>query len=439
MVSVQQFLTDRDETTLEFLLQDLSEQHLDLILQDWAFAARSSQLPPETTLSGDAWRVWLILAGRGFGKTRSGAQWVLRRAADCPTARIALVAASLHEGRAVMIEGESGILNICPPDWQPNWEVSRRRLEFPNGAQAFLYSAEDADSLRGPQHDAAWCDELAKWPNAEDNWMNLMMGLRLGAQPQTMVTTTPRAIALLKTLMADKYTAITRGSTQENAAHLPVGFIEALTETWGGTRLGRQELDGELIEDVPGALWTRDGLEKCRVRTPPDFIRVIVGVDPAVSAGANADACGIIVVGMDRDGYFYVVEDDTVQGASPLVWARAVISAFEKYQADRIVAEANNGGALVSSVLHQVDPNAPVQLVYAARGKIARAEPIALLYEQGRVHHVGAFADLEDQLCGFIVGGDYQGPGKSPDRADALIWALAALAKPVIEPKMRMI
>jgi phage terminase large subunit-like protein len=239
--------------------------------------------------------------------------------------------------------------------------------------------------------------------------------------------------------MADKYTAITRGSTQENAAHLPVGFIEALTETWGGTRLGRQELDGELIEDVPGALWTRDGLEKCRVRTPPDFIRVIVGVDPAVSAGANADACGIIVVGMDRDGYFYVVEDDTVQGASPLVWARAVISAFEKYQADRIVAEANNGGALVSSVLHQVDPNAPVQLVYAARGKIARAEPIALLYEQGRVHHVGAFADLEDQLCGFIVGGDYQGPGKSPDRADALIWALAALAKPVIEPKMRMI
>ncbi len=439
MYSLHQFLCERDEITLEYLMQDMTDAQRVIVEQDWLFAGRASQIPPETKLRGDAWRVWLILAGRGFGKTRSGAQWVIRCAADDPAARIALVAASLHEGRAVMIEGESGILNACPPEWRPNWEASRRRIEFPNGAQAFLYSAEDPDSLRGPQHDAAWCDELAKWPNAEDNWMNLRMGLRLGNKPQTMVTTTPRAIKLLKDIIADKYTAITRGSTHENSAHLPTGFIEALADTWGGTRLGRQELDGELIEDIPGALWTRDALEKCRVRTAPDFIRVIVGVDPAVSAGANADACGISVVGMDREGYFYVVADLTVQGASPLAWAQAVISAYDKYGADRIVAEANNGGALVSSVLHQVDKSAPVQLVHATRGKIARAEPIALLYEQGRVRHVGAFADLEDQLCGFSVGGEYQGPGKSPDRADALIWALAALAKPAAEPKMRMI
>jgi phage terminase large subunit-like protein len=437
--SLLDYLSLRDNETLKYLTADLSDDEWQTICGHWEFLARSNQLPPETTQTGLPWRVWLIMAGRGFGKTRCGAEWIIAQASENPTARLALVAATLHEGRSVMIEGESGLLNCAPLEFKPIWEVSKRRIIWPNGAQAFLYSAEEPDSLRGSQHHNAWCDELAKWPNASEVWMNLMMGLRLGETPKTVVTTTPRAMTQLRQIIADKYTAITRGATQENASNLPDGFMAMITEAWGGTRLGRQELNGELIEDVPGALWTRDSLEKYRVRVAPELTRIIIGVDPAVSAGDGADACGIIVAGCDKAGHFYVIEDATLQGASPLVWANAVIAAYARHQADRIIAEANNGGALVSTVLHQVEPNAPVELVHASRGKVVRAEPIALLYEQGKIHHVGAFPDLEDQLCGFISGGTYEGPGKSPDRADALVWAITALAKPVVEPKLRMI
>jgi phage terminase large subunit-like protein len=437
--SLLDYLSLQDNETLKYLTADLSDDELQAMCGHWEFLARANQLPPEVTEAGLPWRVWLIMAGRGFGKTRCGAEWISAQAVENPTARLALVAATLHEGRSVMIEGESGLLNCAAPDFKPIWEVSKRRIMWPNGAQAFLYSAEEPDSLRGSQHHGAWCDELAKWPNANEVWMNLMMGLRLGETPKTVVTTTPRAMTQLRQIIADKYTAITRGATQENANNLPDGFMAMITDAWGGTRLGRQELNGELIEDVPGALWTRDSVEKHRVRTAPELSRIIIGVDPAVSAGAAADACGIIVAGCDKAGHFYIIEDATMQGASPLVWASAVIAAYARHQADRIIAEANNGGALVSAVLHQVEPNAPVELVHASRGKIVRAEPIALLYEQGKVHHVGAFPDLEDQLCGFISGGSYEGPGKSPDRADALVWALTALAKPQVEPKLRMI
>jgi len=395
----------------------------------WPLWARPEQLPPP----GD-WRLWLICAGRGFGKTRSGAEWVSEVARITPHARIALVGSTLGEARAVMVEGESGILACAAPDCRPRYEASLRRLIWPGGAQATLYSAGEPESLRGPQHSHAWCDEIAKWDNAAARatlaWDNLLLGLRLGQLPRVLATTTPRAVPLVLRLheeaARDGQVVLTGGATWDNQANLPAAFIAAMRDQFGQSTFGRQELEGELLRDAEGALWTRSLLERGRVAVPlAEAVRTVVGVDPPASA--HGDECGIVVCALGADGLGQVLADCTVSGTSPEGWARAVAAAALHWQADRVVAEANQGGDMVKSVLHAADCQMPVKLVHATRGKVARAEPVAALYEAGKVCHVGMFPQLEDQLCGLLVGGAYHGPGRSPDRADALVWALNEL------------
>ena len=354
--------------------------------------------------------------------------------------RIALVAATLAEARAVMVEGESGLLAISPPDERPVFEPALRRLAWPNGSVAYLYSADAPEQLRGSQHHFAWCDEAAKWRNAETVWANLEMGLRLGPRPRVLVTTTPRPRPLVRRLLADPAVRVTRGATWDNKANLPPSFLEAMTATYGGTRLGRQELEGELVEAVEGALWSPELIERGRVDAAPMLARVVVAVDPPVTGGANADACGIIVAALGADGHGYVLADRSVEGASPDGWARAVAAAAADFEAERVVAEVNNGGDLVGLVLRSAGCAAPLRLVRASRGKAARAEPVAALYEQGRVHHIGGLPRLEDELCGLMPGGGYVGPGRSPDRADALVWAMTELMlTDTLSPRVRVI
>jgi phage terminase large subunit-like protein len=408
----------------------LSKEERSAVPWNWPLWARAAQLPPQ-----GAWRVWLIMAGRGFGKTRAGSEWVRMIAEGNPAARIALVAASLHEARSVMVEGESGLIAVSPPQLRPRYEPSLRRIVWPNGAQALLYSAAEAEALRGPQHSHAWCDEIAKWDDnqgqARRAWDNLLLGLRLGEAPRIVATTTPRAVPLVRRLTAqvgaEEQVVLTRGSTHDNAANLPGRFLADVAGEFGGTLLGRQELDGELIDHLPGALWTRALIERCR--EVPDvaatMTRVVVGVDPPASA--EGDACGIVVCGIGEDKIARVLADASVEKASPERWARAVAAAAQAWSADRVVAEANQGGAMVEAVLRAAHAALPVRLVHATRGKAARAEPVAALYEAGRVRHAGLFARLEDELCGLLPGGTYQGPGRSPDSADAAVWALTEL------------
>lgn len=395
----------------------------------WEYHARPDQLPP----SGD-WRVWMIMAGRGFGKTRAGAEWVRMIANGNPDARIALVSSSLSEARAVMVEGESGLLAICRPSHRPHFEPSLHRVRFPNGAQVQLFSAAEPEALRGPQHSHAWCDEIGKWPLAHERatrcWDNLLLGLRLGQNPQIAVTTTPRAVPLVRRLVAQAAgsaeVVITQGSTIDNTEHLAARFMEAIANEFGETQLARQEIGGELLEDIEGALWTRSLIELVRQSSPvPEAVRVVVAVDPPASA--SGDECGIVVAALGEDGMGRVMADCSVSGAAPAQWARQVAAAAQEWHADRVVAEANQGGEMVESVLRAADQALPVKLVHASRGKVARAEPVAALYAAGRVRHVGMFPRLEDQLCGMLVGGSYAGPGRSPDRADALVWALTEL------------
>ena len=405
-----------------------------LLQRNWAFWARPEQLAPDGN-----WRTWLIVAGRGFGKTRTGAEWVRAAAEASGDLRIALVGATAIDARGVMVEGESGLLATAPASSRPLWEPSRRRLSWKNGAQAFVYSAEEPGQLRGPEHHLAWCDELAKWAHATEAWDNLQLGLRLGTQPRVLVTTTPRPVSLLKAMLSDPSVAVTRGRTRDNADHLPASFLAHVEASYGGTRLGRQELDGELIEDVEGALWTRALLEERRTRMHPGLRRVVVGVDPP--AGVGGDACGIVAAGLAEDGRAHVLEDASVHGLHPEGWARAVAAAAGRWQADKVVAEVNNGGAMVTSVLRSVDPLLPVKAVRASHGKATRAEPVAALYVQDRVSHVGCFPLLEDEMCGLMAGGGYAGPGRSPDRADALVWALTELmlGRREAEPMVRIV
>jgi len=406
-------------------LAALSEQEQRALKHHWEVWARPEQLPP----MGD-WRVWLVMAGRGFGKTRAGAEWVRRVAFRDPDARIALVGASLGEVRAVMVEGESGVMSVGPVAGRPRFEPSLRRLTWANGAQAMIYGAGEPELLRGPQHSHAWCDEIAKWDHAggraEAAWTNLLLGMRLGEAPRVVATTTPRAVALLKRVIDEDGVVVTRGGSADNAVHLPLRFLDDMRRALGGTSLVRQELEGELILDTPGALWTRAMLEGCRESGPvPAMARVVVGVDPPASDGG--DACGIVVVGLGEDGVARVLADASVARPSPERWARAVAEAACAWSADRVVAEANQGGAMVESVLRAAEVGLPVRLVHARVGKVARAEPVAALYEAGRVRHAGVFGALEDELCGFVVGEAYAGPGRSPDRADACVWALTEL------------
>jgi len=420
-----EYLTSLAPADRRKTLARLSDRQRRSLRTHWQFWAHSGQLAPQ----GD-WHGWLIMAGRGFGKTRAGAEWVRATAERDPTARIALVAASLGEARSVMVEGESGLLAISPWGQRPRFEPSRRLLTWPSGAQATLYSASEPESLRGPQHSHAWCDEIAKWDHGRERaikaWDNLLLGLRLGPRPQIVSTTTPRAVPLLLRLIAHEEVVITRGKTSANKTNLPTRFLRSVRREFGNSLLGRQELDGELIADIEGALWTRAMLEACReAAASAASVRTVIGVDPPASA--QGDACGIVVCAMGEDGVARVLADASVQKASPEKWARAVANAARVWSADRVVAEANQGGAMVESVLRAAEVNLPLRLVHASRGKVARAEPVAALYEVGKVRHAGIFPALEDELCGLIAGGEYQGPGRSPDRADALVWAMTEL------------
>jgi phage terminase large subunit-like protein len=434
------------------------------LYEEWWWQVHEGQAEPE-----GEWRIWAIVAGRGFGKTRAGAEWVWARAREDGKARIALVGATIDEVVRVMVRGESGLLAIARAHETPRWIPTLGLVRFPSGAEAYAFSAERPEKLRGPQHHFAWCDELAKWPpgragghpRAEATWNNLMLGLRLGEQPRTVITTTPSRNPLLKKILALPRCDATHGRTDDNPHNAP-DFIAAMRDLFAGTRLERQELEGQLLEDFEGALWTRELIEKARVSLSPSgervgergsrsasqpfpspslspegergFSRVFIGLDPPASTGG--DSCGIVVCGQDADGIAYVLADLTASGLSPEAWARRVAEAARIYGATRIVAEKNQGGDMIASVLRAVDSNLPVRLVAATRSKAARAEPIALRFETGRARLAGHFPDLEDQLCALTWDG-YQLPG-SPDRADAMVWAMTELfEKPRGEPRIR--
>jgi phage terminase large subunit-like protein len=430
---------------LDELIAGLSAREIALLLDDWEFCARADQWPPRLAPNGEPWRVWMILGGRGAGKTRAGAEWVKGLAlgrpqfACRPMSPIALVGESAADVRDVMVEGVSGILSVHARSERPRWESSRRRLTWENGAVAQAFSAEDPESLRGPQFCAAWCDELAKWRYAKETWDMLQFGLRLGEWPRQLVTTTPRPIPLLKRLLGEPGVVVTRAATRANAANLAPSFLESVLAQYAGTRLGRQELDGEIVEERANALWTRDMLESLRVDAAPRLARIVVAVDPPASSSKRADCCGIVAAGLDGQGIVHVLEDATLAAARPAHWARAAAALYHKLGADQLIAEVNQGGEMVRAVIHEVDPSAPVKEVRATRGKYLRAAPVAQLYEQGRVRHVGCFPALEDEMCDF--GLDGLSSGRSPDRLDALVWAVTALALTprVGEPRMRRV
>ena len=403
------------------------------LFDEWWWQAHGGQIEPPAGEDGRDWRIWAIVAGRGFGKTRAGAEWVWQRARDHPGARIALVAASLDEAAAVMIEGESGLIECARGGEEPRWIASKRTLIFPSGARAFAYPAEKADKLRGPQHHFAWCDEIAKWRSGGTAFDNLLMGLRLGAAPRTIVTTTPKPVAFLKRILALPRCVTTHGRSDENP-HSAEDFRGAMREIYAGTRLGRQELDGLMFDDPEGGLWTRGILDGARLMGAiPAMTRVVIGVDPPASA--TGDACGIVVCGMGADGIAYVLADVTVAGLRPEGWARRAAAAAADWGAQLVVAEKNQGGDMVESVLRGVDSALPVRLVSATSSKAARAEPVALRFETGKARLAGRFAALEDELCAITYAG-YEGEG-SPDRADAMVWAMSELLKPAGMPRVR--
>ena len=388
------------------------------IAWDWPTWARPSQIVP----AGE-WLSWLVMAGRGWGKTRTGAEAVRYMAETGRASRIALIARTPADVRDVMLEGESGLLAISPPHFMPTWEPSKRRVTWPNGAIATTYSAEVPDALRGPQHDFAWGDELASWKYLDAAYDNLMLGLRIGSDPRCMFTTTPKHIPRLREIMAEPGTHITRGSTYENLVNLAPPFRERIVAKYEGTRLAAQELDGEMMEDVEGALWTMAGIDANRVSKAPEMIRIAVGVDPAVTSTKHSDETGIVCVGRARDGHLYILSDDSLR-ASNLGWARAVVASCDRHHADVVIGEVNNGGDLVAANIKAVDPSVPFRKVHASRGKYTRAEPISLLAEQGKLHHVGRLAELETQLTSWTQGDNW-----SPDRMDAMVWACTELSK----------
>ncbi len=434
------WIVSNGQAVRDDFLDALSDGELMALPYLFEFWALPHQLPP----SGE-WRTWVIMGGRGAGKTRAGAEWVRAEvegarpmdAGRCK--RIALVGETIDQVREVMIFGESGILACSPPDRRPEWQATRKRLIWPNGAVAQAFSAHDPEGLRGPQFDGAWVDELAKWKRARETWDMLQFGLRLGEAPRVCVTTTPRNVGVLKDILATPSTVTSSAPTEANRAHLAESFLDEVRARYAGTRLGRQELDGLLIDEAEDALWSPAMLEAARVDTLPEFDRVVVAVDPPVSGHAASDECGIIVVGAItrgpvQDWRAHVLADASVSAASPARWARAVIRARELWGAERVVAEVNQGGDLVEQVIRQVDPLVPLRKVHASRGKVARAEPVAALYEQGRVHHARGLGTLEDQMCAMTARG-YEGRG-SPDRVDALVWALTDL---IVEPASKWV
>ena len=401
---------------------EIFDRFADRLEYDWPSIARPEQrLPPDD----DPWAVFLYLAGRGAGKTRSGAEGVREWIESGRCRRVGLIAPTAADARDVMIEGASGILAVCPPSNRPIFEPSKRRLTWPSStlpssdAIATIYSAEEADRLRGPQHDGLWCDELAAWKDAQAVFDQAMFGLRIGRKPRAIITTTPRPIKIIRDLLKRDDVKVTRGSTRSNAANLAPSFLTQIVSRYEGTRLGRQELDAEILDDAVGALWSRDLLEQTRRSAAPPLSRIVVGIDPSVSSNSeNANECGLVVAGRAENGEAYVIED--ASGVmSPIDWSRKAVMLYRKWSADRIVAEVNNGGGLVEATIRAVDKNVAFKTVHASRGKITRAEPIAALFEQNRCHLVGTFPMLEDQLCTYSAGSS-----ESPDRLDAMVWAL---------------
>ena len=411
---------------IEKVLSELSNEECRELLHDWRFLARDTQIAPH----GD-WSNWLVLAGRGFGKTRTGGEWA-RQQVKAGFGRIALIAPTSGDARDVMVEGESGILSVC---WagdradngdilgRPMYEPSKRRLTWENGAKATLYSAEEPERLRGPQHDAGWLDELAAWKYMQEAYDMYMFGLRLGTYPKTIITTTPKPLKLLRELVKDPDTVVTLGSTYDNAANLAPKFLATIKKKYEGTRLGRQELYAQLLDEAEGALWSRTMLDKALHKGPlPEMARIVIAVDPAITAKATSDETGIVATGIDHAGIGYALDD--VSGRySPGGWAEAAIGLYDKYNADRIVAEGNQGGEMVRHTIHTVRASVPVKIVHASRGKYARAEPVAALYEQGNVRHVSGLGVLEDQL----VNWEPLSGVESPDRLDAMVWGLTEL------------
>lgn len=446
MRSVSDLLGSVSAEEVDQFLEGLSDNAimaLPYLFEHWAHEGH--QLAPE----GD-WTTWVVLGGRGAGKTRAGAEWIRSRVEgatpEAPGAarRVALVAETLDQAREVMVFGESGIMACSPPDRRPKWLATKRQLVWPNGAMAQCFSASEPEALRGPQFDTAWCDELAKWKKAEETWDMLQFCMRVGDDPRQMVTTTPRNTPVLRRLLGENTTVKTSAPTRANRLHLAESFLDTITAKYRDTRLGRQELEGELLTDMEGALWSHAMLDAGRVDRAAALDRVVVAVDPPVTSGHAADACGIIVAGVVMDGApqnwtAYVLEDATIEGAGPNQWAGHALAKMAEYEADRLVAEVNQGGELVETVVRGIDPLVPFGAVRAARSKGARAEPVAALYEQKRVRHVGALPQLEDQMVQMSRGG-FSGRG-SPDRVDALVWALNELMiGPSIEyraPRMR--
>lgn len=417
----------------EQLLASLSLPELEFLRWDWRSWARPSQLAPAANASGP-WRWWLDIAGRGNGKTRTGAEFCHEEVDAGRGHRVALVGRTPKDVRDVMVEGESGILNVGPPAKRPKWYPAKRRLVWPNGALGFTYSAWEPDELRGPQHDLAWGDEMAAWKYRDEAHANLDMGLRLGDHPRGLYTTTPRPVQLLLDMLkrVGDDVVVSRGSTYENAANLPEAFLRAMRERYEGTRLGRQELLGEVLTDVPGALWTRALIEAGRVREddcPPreEWARTAVAIDPAMTSGEDSNETGIIAGVRTHDGEVYILKDLSGRHDAG-EWSSLAVAAYHALEADRVVAEVNQGGDLVEAQLRVVDPNVSYRSVHASKGKRARAEPVAALYEQGRVHHVGGFPQLEDQMANYVPGESEN----SPDRVDALVWLCHFL---VLEPR----
>jgi phage terminase large subunit-like protein len=420
------------------ILDELGPQKVEELKYTWEFWAREEQLEPKGN-----WDYWVLNAGRGFGKTRTGAEWVRHRIKR-GDGRVACVAPTKGDVRRVMVEGESGLLNVCSKYdksyrgvnlGRPEWYPTNNTLVWENGAKVEFFSAEDPERLRGPQFHSAWCDEVAAWRNAQDVWDMLMFCMRLGKHPRVCVTTTPKPTKLMRTLVKHPKAHVTGGSTYDNADNLAETYLEAVKEAYEGTRLGRQELYAEILDEAQGALWTREMLAKAEVDTVPQLNRIVVSVDPAITSNEESDLTGIVVAGIDVNGISYVLKDATGQ-YTPQQWAQKAIELYEEFQADRIVAERNQGGDMVRHTLQTEDPTVPIRLVHASRGKMARAEPVSALYEQGKVKHVRGLDELEDQMVVWEPLGNIG----SPDRLDAMVWAITDLAlKGYAKPKLKLL
>lgn len=399
------------------MINSLSDKEAEALLFDWQMWARPEQILPEGN-----WPVCMALTGRGWGKTRTGAEWIRQRVQQ-GYKKIALIGQTKADVRDTMIElGESSILNICPPHERPKFIPSKRRLQFPNGAVATVFSGDEPDQLRGPQHDTVWIDELAKFKYPQKTWDNMLFGLRVGKSPQVFVSTTPRPLPIIRQLVNDPLNVIIRGTTYDNRDNLSPMFVANVLKKYEGTRIGRQELQGELLLDTPGALWTLALIEKHRVSKAPEGLkRIVVPIDPEATSTEGSSETGLVPVGTGSDGHYYVLHDFSLRG-KPNVWGAKAILAYHDLQADLVIGEVNNGGEMIEAVIKNLDATVNYKAVRASRGKLTRAEPISALYEQGKVHHVGAFPELEDQMCTYVPG------EKSPDRMDSLVWGITELS-----------